>query len=112
MGAVSGVDVAVAELGALVDRARHLEAYARLQSLPPVEQWTDPAAMHEARRLIGRLGDDRRSTAIVLRAFLRDRREPHARYGLLLQILHARGPVFAFRFCQRERLGLDRALRV
>ncbi len=95
---------ALADVQALYDAGRNLEAHAAAQVLGPYREWRGTRARVLAGRLVRRLGAPRLATALHFRAFRDDPEDLEARYFYASSCIARRTPLAMWEFLQRSPL--------
>jgi tetratricopeptide (TPR) repeat protein len=91
----------IAALRELYDAGQYVSAWRRLETLPPVAQWREPAACTMAARILGNVEANRASHALHSRAWRLDRRNAESAYFRTYCIFHRLGPLRALRFIEK-----------
>jgi tetratricopeptide (TPR) repeat protein len=79
-------------------RGLYLQAYALAQRHGPLAGWTVPRERRLAAWLVGALGDERLESAIRIRAYRANRRDPVARVWFGWELLDRRGALLAWEY--------------
>ncbi len=83
----------------------YLDAWELTKNLPPPEEWTDVAARLDVATLIGRLGDPKRESRMVLKAWRDPQNRPAAREGMFWEVVVNRGDYLAWQWLQKNVPG-------
>lgn len=84
---------------------RYVDAWNLAKELPPPEEWEDIDARMNASALIARLGDRKRSTRMVFKAWRDPRHRPAAREDMFWEVVLNRGDYLAWQWLQKNLPG-------
>lgn len=86
---------------------RYVDAWNLAKELPPPEGWEDIDARMDAATLIDRLGDGKRATRMIYKAWRDPRHRAAVRDDMFWKVLHMRGAFLAWQWAQRNAPGAD-----
>lgn len=95
----------LASIKKLHHAGRYVDAWNLAQDLPPPEEWEDIDARMNAAALISRLGDSKRTTRMVFKAWREPCHRPAVREDMFWEVLGRRGAFLAWRWLEKNAPG-------